>query len=572
MRNLLRSFLRMAGIGSEIVLKTLLRTNVDQLPIDPKVVSLITPLMKTVSGLYTFKAAILEEPCTCEDLGFASDLETCIPRAMNLCEQLRESLGEPDVNSFNSKVTGLLRNVREDIAKSLHHELLHAYIMQETHALFIAEKYAWRVRFDNMYYMENFYKTVGRELASEVEKRGFKVHSEFRRIDGFSGLDRGEAWKILREIRPALKDFVVDSKTTNILRDGLAHNVYLRYFIHPAVAPIIEVVTWYIMDQDIEETLEDYKHEGIFDEDLHGPVLEKLIEEIESTKPVKQSITHAAKLALDFTQEEYEYFIKKVEKLIKYMFVPDGAWSVQNNSVEEARAAKRAIANEIENFVMKRFVAGLHGRQVPRAPRHFKTLGRVFLYAIPSDIAPDFLLTFTMILREEGLLNIEYLSRVAEASKLRIGEHTAIHLNIKHGERYEAVGCNPLSPFFGRYIKRTSSVLTTSELLVGDLVLALRGFLTLGYTIGVSKRYYGQREILDEFIYSLKDFPLLRKVLLEEPDVYNEVIAKSESFPKLVESPDPKHAYNVIEAFIYAVLVLGDRIKALEGPHGLWYL
>lgn len=571
-RELTRRLAVLLYTGSRITLKTLQRRNVESIVPDASTLVLVTSPIRSFLALYTFKAVIIMKHCTCRDFGFSDNTESCIEGVLRLCELIRKTLGEQDVESFTTRVRELLENVDRDLAEAIEHELIHSFILKETSALLYAEKCSWRVRFDNMYFMEKLYRTIGRDLAREVSRRGFKVHPEFRKINGFNGLDESDARMIVQEIQPSLERLVSDSRALIALRDGFVHNIFLRSIIQPLLAPLVEVVTWYVMDMDLHKTLEDYVAEHVFDEKLHARVAERIIQELDRRRPDKQTAVKAASMALDFTQTEYDAFIGRLRAWAGGLVGSDSVDSVETSSdvlADVVEAAKTVLASEVERFIVKRFQSALSGESVPRAPSKYKSLGRVFLYAIPSDKIPDFLVTFVDIIREEGLLNWRNIRRVLDATSQRVGEYTALYMPLLINGRVIPLGCNPLSPFFGTYIKRTDSVLTTTELLIGDLVLELRGFLTLGYTI---KLLHDQRGDAKEVVEDLENYPYEYGALLKNREVYNEILRTGDSFHGLLYSAEPSYARDVIKTFIYTVLVLGERIRALGGPHGLWFL
>lgn len=571
---LLARYAKWVDVVLKLTSKTLLRSNVVYIVPDESSILLATSPIRSSLAVYTFKAVIILDSITCSDLGLGSDVDSCKGGADQLCESLRQALLERDVISFISRVREASRNVNEEIAKSLEHELIHSYAMKNTSALFIAECCSWRVRFDNMYFMEKLYRVAGRDLARKVSDRGFKVHPEFRKIEGFTGLSEEEARKVIEDVRPSLNILASDKTAITALRDGFVHNTFLRNIIQPLTAPLVEVVTWYVMDEDLRERLEEYVDIGIFEKDLHGELAEKIIEELEEKRPDKQRVVEAANAALDFPQAEYVAFINRIQGDTKGMVEALGTRGAevtgQGGSLSSViKTARARLIGESDNFLLKRFTTALEGGSVSRAPNETKSFGRVLLYAIPSDKIPDFLTIFMDILREEGFLSKESLKKVMDTIDHRVGEYTAVYLPLMINGKKDTTGCNPLSVFFGRYISRTNSKLTTLELLVGDLVMVLRGFLTLGYTIRI---LLDQLRTNEAVFKELENYPFVYDILSKNTDVFNEISRVGDSILGLLQTADSKYAKDVIEAFIYTALRLGDEIRVLGGPHGLWFL
>lgn len=515
----------------------------------PSFIPAVTPL-----GLFTGKAVkIFKEEAPHEAFGFDelglkcdSPLD-CEKVLADVLEKLSEALGGDDIDDALTRAREALAPIGDErIRETLIHEALHSFIARGTSALTIMESMAWRVRFDLLYVMERTYQALGRALAEEVGRFGFKARRDFRVIDGFAGLGREEVNEVLDKVKPKLRGLSLDAIFGNALRDGYQHHLSLKTVIHSIVAPVVELVTWYVLGYDLEETLETYYERGVFREGIHGSVFEGLIDLLEERRPKPQQAVEAARATLDFPLSTYEKLRAEIKEI---------------GRSEDADKTK-PLAMLVKGLIVPRFEAALDGRPLERAPPHQKTLGEALLYAIPTDEVPDFIPRFAEILREEVEI-LKALLRVQERRILEklVGTYPAFYIDVYVEGRRKTVGHNPISVLFGTPVRRTDSRLGTLEDIVGDLVLPLRGFLGTALTMARSKE-----GVAIVARYSGVDEGRLEEVALE-------VRRRAEAFENLLHAdPSPQHVEEVLEAFLYAVLRLGESIKGFGGLHGLWIL
>lgn len=515
-------------------------------------------------GIYTGRAISIHDlenprrPFTPDELGLGcTDLEVC---KRVLCEAVFErtsrimSQGWSEVDEMVEHLKNSLDVVgNEEIRHRIVHEVLHAHIAQGTSASTHIEGISWRIRFDYMYILEKLYRNIGRDLATEVEKHGYKKHEEFRVLSGFSGLDADRVNDILKKLESRLDKLSKDDSLRIAMNDGVRHQLWLRIFAGGVVVPVQETTTWYLLGYDLLGTLGEYETLGLFDPEFHGSIALELIDALEERKPEKSRVMEAARATLDFPPTIYEDLMRRIEGL----------------------SDKKKITEQLKSIVRDRFVNALDGVHIDRAPPRHKTLLGVMLYAAPVEKIPDLVHTFVEIFNSEPEVKEKLLRVVGRGSRGSVGTYTSFFINISVGDRTETVAYDPLSGLtcgsegggegiIGTYIRRTGLRFGTFEDLVGDLPLALRGFLSILHLpelredeekwVKLVARWMGVSEERKDRLHDVAR--RVRKVDLNE----------------LTGEPSYQTVREILELFLYSVLRLGEDVKNLGGLHGLWFL
>lgn len=519
----------------------------------------LTPAMASIGGLFTGRAIQLIDfknplrPFTPAEIGLnCSNLEDCNKTLCHVFENVSEALRKDDIDEIIKDVSESVSIIKNEFIKgNMLHEALHAVMARGTFALTLVESIGWRVRFDMMYVLERIYGNLGRTLAEEVREFGFETHREFRVIKGFRGLDAKDASKVLDRIEGSIEELSSDDHFRLTLQDGYQHHIYLRMFVGGIVIPLIEVTTWYILGYDIEKYLDIYASKGIFDENFHALTAEKLVEVLKNKSPRRQTAIEAMRVALDFPPSIYEDLKTRSREIIE----PED------------------LAKLIQEKVLARFEVALDGHPVIRASSRHKTLASAILYGVPVEKAPDIVFTFIEILNREAEIKHALRNIVGEGSKRVAGTYTSFFIKLDVSGNIQGVIYDPLSgltcesketPIGKLKVNRTGLMFNTFEDLVGDLPLALRGFLWFSYAIS---RKHLENELL---IDTLSKYLGTSKEKLQ--DLTEKLLEKDEAFSQLLYRPDPQQTREVLKVFLYAVLRLGEDITNFGGLHALWIL
>lgn len=518
-----------------------------------------TPAMASIGGLFTGRAIQLidfedpQRPFTPAEIGLdCNSMEECSKTLCHVFENVSKALHKANVNEIIKDVSesaSIIKN--EYIKETMLHEALHAVIARETFASTLIECIGWRIRFDMMYVLEKIYRSVGGTLAKEVRKFGFETHSEFRVIKGFSGLNTEAASKVLDKTEDNIKELSSDDYFRLLLQDGYQHHIYLRMFVGSIVIPFIEVITWCTLDYDIEKYLDMYVARGIFDENLHALIAENLAKILKKKHPARQTAIEAARAALDFPPSAYEDLKTRLGKITR----PED------------------LAKYIQEEVLTRFEVALDESPVTRdSPRH-KTLISAILYGVPVEKAPDIVSMFIEILNGETEIKHFLLNIVEEKGARLTGTYTSFFITLDVGGNARGIIYDPLSgltcksmetPIGALKVNRTGLVFNTLEDLVGDLSLALRGFLWSAYVI---TRRHSENELL---VDTLVRYVSTSKEKMR--DLTKKLLEKDKAFSQMLYKPDPQLTREVLKVLLYAVLRLGEDITNFRGLHALWIL
>lgn len=516
-----------------------------------------------LGGIYTGRAVFIYDydtphrGITPGELGLSCDgIEDC---RRVLCEAVFEKVSSVMdrqgivVDELVKDLESNLKSISRKFRHLIIHEITHAYIARETSASAYIEGISWRVRFDNMYVLEKIYRAVGRDLAREVGSRGFKVHEEFRIIEGFKGLGEGDAERILKNLEGGLDRLSKDELFRAAIGDGFRHQIWLRIFAGGIVIPVLEVATWYILGSNLNKTLKEYEDEGVFDKNFHSPIALEMIKAIEEKRPGKTEVAKAARAVLDLPPTTYEDLKRELR----------------------ASYDKRKIAEHFQKVVRDKFKEALEGRSSGEVSSRHKTLLSIMLYAVPVDKIPDMVSMFVEILNSEPEVRDRLLEILGRSGGRMTGTYTSFFIKISVKGRTETVVYDPLSSLtcrpeevrgsiIGVSVRRTGVGFTTFENLVGDLPLALRGFLPALYLF----REYESEKSWAEYV--------ARHTGLggKEIGVLVEIVERMRgiSLDELLGEPSDKVVREAIELFLYAVLRLGEGIKGFGGLHALWFL
>lgn len=515
-------------------------------------------------GIYTGRAVSIHDPdnprrpITPAELGLScTSLEDC---RRVLCEDVfgrisrTMSQGWDEVDEVVKRLEDDLSAIgNKEVRHRIVHEVLHAQILQGTSASARIEGISWRIRFNYMYTLEKLYRNVGRDLASEVGKRGYKVHEEFRVLDGFKGFDADKANEVLRKLESRLDELSRDESLRIAIGDGVRHQLWLRAFAGGIVIPTLEVTTWYLLGYDLYGTLEEYEGAGLFDSEFHSSIALELIDILEKRRPERSRVVEATKATLDFPPATYESLKWKIE----------GLTGMEN------------VVEHFKSVVRDRFEKALNGVQIERAPPKYKTLLSVILYAITVEKIPDLVHMFVEILNSEPEVKNGILGVVRREAGRPAGAYTSFFVNISAGGRTETIAYDPLSGFFcgsgksesdviGVYVRRTGLRFGTFEDLVGDLPLALRGFLSALYLLEAYRDEKRWAELVTRYV-GVHEERVDRLI-----DIAKRV--READLDGLTREPNHQVVGRILELFLYSVLRLGEDVKNFGGLHGLWFL